>query len=499
MHEDENEHIHLGGEADPAIYVGEHIRLRSAGIDIGSSTSHLVFSELVLVRQGRQLSSRFQVVKRELTYRSRVILTPYSSATQIDTARIGQFIDEAYRDAGIVRSEIDTGAVITTGEAAMKENAGPLIQLFAADAGKFVCATAGPNLESLLAAHGSGAAALSREPGHATILNVDIGGGTTKFAVCRNGRVLETAAIHVGARLLAWDEDGILRRVEERGRVYAREAGAEVAVGRPAPPPAVLDAVADRMAGLIVRVIGGPPFPEGDEGLWITERLGTPGPFTHLVFSGGVAEYIYGCETSEFGDLGPRLARALLARCPLAGTGRDRVILQPVERIRATCIGASQYTVQVSGNTIFLSDEGILPVRNVPVAAVRGLDSPSPERVAEQVRRALRRLDLADGDGRFALAVHWHHGPEYAPLSALCRGIVEALPETVAARHPLLLVIDADVAGLVGRILREECGVAGPVACIDQVALREFDYVDIGSLMPDQYVVPVVVKSLVFH
>jgi ethanolamine utilization protein EutA len=492
MHEDENEHIHLGGEADPAIYVGEHVRLRSAGIDIGSSTSHLVFSELVLVRQGRQLSSRFQVVKRELTYRSRVILTPYSSATRIDAQRIGRFIEEAYRDAGIARPEIDTGAVITTGEAAMKENAGPLIQLFAADAGKFVCATAGPNLEALLAAHGSGAAALSRERGHPAVLNVDIGGGTTKFAVCRHGRVEETAAIHAGARLLAWDGGGVLRRVEERGHAYAREAGADAAVGHPV-PEAALDAVADRMADLIVRVIRGQGLPAGDEGVWITERLQTPGPFSHLVFSGGVAEYIYGQEKTEFGDLGPRLARALLARC------RDRVILTPVERIRATCIGASQYTVQVSGNTIFLSDDGILPVRNVPVAAVRGLDAPSVERVAEQVRRALRRLDLADGDGRFALAVHWHHGPEYAALSALCKGIVQALPETVEARYPLLLVIDADVAGLVGRMLREECGVAGPVACIDQVALREFDYVDIGSLMPDQYVVPVVVKSLVFH
>jgi ethanolamine utilization protein EutA (predicted chaperonin) len=173
--------------------------------------------------------------------------------------------------------------------------------------------------------------------------------------------------------------------------------------------------------------------------------------------------------------------------------------LNPTERIRATCIGASQYTVQVSGNTIFLSDAGVLPVRNVPVAAVRGLDAPTTGRVADAVRRGLRRLDLTDGQDRFALAVHWHHGPEYAPLAALCGGIVEALPETVAAGHPLFVVIDADVAGLVGRTLREECGVRGPLICIDQVALREFDYVDIGSLMPEQYVVPVVVKSLVFH
>src|SRR5215470_18526375 len=220
MHEDEQEHIHLGGDADPAVYVGEHIRLRSAGIDIGSSTSHLVFSELVLTRQGRYLSSRYQVVKRDVSFRSRVTLTPYSSPSQIDTARVAGFIDEAYREAGIARSEIDSGAVITTGEAAMKENAAPIIELFSADAGKFVCATAGPHLESLLAAHGSGAAALSREP-EQTVLNVDVGGGTTKFAVCRKGAVLETAAIHVGARLLAWGPGGRLERVEQRGRAFA--------------------------------------------------------------------------------------------------------------------------------------------------------------------------------------------------------------------------------------------------------------------------------------
>ncbi|TMI82889.1 MAG: hypothetical protein E6H03_04785, partial [Bacillati bacterium ANGP1] len=326
----------MGGEGDPAVYTGEQVRLRSAGIDIGSSTSHLVFSDLVLARQGRYLSSRYQVVQRDVRFRSRVILTPYASRSQIDTAGVARFIEDAYREAAIDRSEIDTGAVITTGEAAMKENAGPLIQLFAADAGKFVCA-----MESLLAAHGSGATALSREPDNQTVLNVDIGGGTTKFAVCRKGTVQETAAIHVGARLLAWDGSGALSRVEERGRALAREAGVAAVQGGVL-PAAALDAVAGHLANLIVRVIDGQPLPQSTGGLWITEPLRAPGPFSHIVFSGGVAEYIYRCETAEFGDLGPRLAAAVLAR------GGDRVILNPRERIRATCIGASQYTVQVS-------------------------------------------------------------------------------------------------------------------------------------------------------
>lgn len=490
MHEDDEEHIHLEGEDSPAIYVGERIHLRSAGIDIGSSTSHLVFSDLVLTRQGRALSSRYHVTHREVRYRSRVILTPYASPRQIDTAGVARFIGEAYASAGVVRSEIDTGAVIITGEAALKENAAPILEMFAAEAGRFVCATAGPRLEGLLAAHGSGAAALSRDPDHPLVLNVDIGGGTTKFAVCRHGRVEDAAAIHVGARLLAWTPDGVLTRLEAAGQALARRAGVDLRVGEAA-PRSVLDTIAARMADPIVRVMDGRPLLE--ETLWITDPLRIRGPFPSIVFSGGVAEYIYGCETGEFGDLGAHLARAVLARCA------DREVLEPRERISATCIGASQYTVQVSGNTIFLSEPGVLPVRNVPVAAVGGLEVPSHAMVADAIRHALRRLDLEEGRDRFALAFHWHHGPEFTSLRELCAGIVTALPETVRAGRPLFLVIDADVAGLVGHTLHDELGVAGPLVCIDQVALREFDYVDIGTVLPNQGVVPVIVKSLVFH
>src|SRR5579885_373803 len=490
MHEDDEEHIHLGDGSSPAIYVGEHIRLRTAGIDIGSSTSHLVFSDLVLTRQGRRLSSRYQVTHREVRFRSPVILTPYATPARIDTAGVARFIEGAYRDAGLQPAEIDTGAVIVTGEAALRENAAPIIELFAAEAGKFVCATAGPHLESLLAAHGSGAAALSRD--HAAVLNVDIGGGTTKFAVCRGGRVEETAALHLGARLLAWDPDGALRRVEPAGRALARAAaGMDLALGTVV-AGATLDAVAGHLADLVARVIHGRPLPADGGAPWITEPLRTQGPFTHIVFSGGVAEYIYGCESAEFGDLGPRLGRAVLARCG------GLVVLEPRERIRATCIGASQYTVQVSGNTIFLPDPAVLPVRNLPVAAVRDVEEPSGALVAGAVRRALERLDLEDGSGRFALAIHWRHGPGYAALRELSRGLLQALPRTIAEGAPLIVVVDADVAGLLGRLLREErfrC----PLVCIDQVHLHEFDYVDIGSPLANHGVVPVVVKSLVFH
>jgi ethanolamine utilization protein EutA len=180
----------------------ERLRLRSVGIDIGTTTSHLIFSELELERQGIRLSSAYVVVERKVAHRSDVILTPYSSERRIDTDALAKFIERSYAEAGWKPDDVDTGAVITTGEAARKENAAAIVALFSGQAGKFVCATAGHHLESLLAAHGSGAVALSRSAATPLVLNVDIGGGTTKLAVCRDGRVEETAAIDIGARLM---------------------------------------------------------------------------------------------------------------------------------------------------------------------------------------------------------------------------------------------------------------------------------------------------------
>jgi ethanolamine utilization protein EutA len=491
MHEEDEDHIHLGDEETP-VYVGERVDLLTVGVDVGSSTSHLLFSRLRLERQGRRLSSRFAVTEREVLYRSPVLLTPYARGRTIDADRLGEFVRAAYREAGLTPEAVHTGAVITTGEAARRENARAVLELFAQQAGKFVCATAGPNLESLLAAHGSGAAELSREDPE-PLLNVDIGGGTTKFAVCRKGRVEETAALHVGARLVAWDEAGRLVRVEDAARELAAQAGLPEA-----PEPGALlgrearARLAEFLADLVLEVVVG-----RRAGLpWITPPLSSPQPFRRVVFSGGVAEYVYGRERRNFGDLGPELAQALRRRAEAL----DLHLLEPKEAIRATCIGASQYTVQLSGDTIYLSDPDLLPVRSVPAAAVRGIPSPpTAPSVAAAVRRALERLDLADGEGAFALAVHWHHGADYASLRELCAGIVQALPRTVQSRKPLLVVLDADVAGIVGELLRTEFGVRGPVLCVDQVALREFDYVDVGQPLQPQKVVPVVVKSLVFR
>src|SRR5712691_10031916 len=220
MHELDIFHEHLAmsdeerGAIAQYIWNQENIELSTIGIDIGSSTSHLLFAKVLLQRQSQGLSSRFVVVHRQVIWRSPIMLTPFLPDGTIDAATLGAFIADCYREAGFGRDDVDSGAVILTGEAIKRRNAQAIDELFAAEAGKFVCATAGHKLECALAAHGAGAVKLSKERG-ACVLHVDIGGGTTKLALIDNGALAGVAAFAVGGRLIARDDSGAWSRVDE--------------------------------------------------------------------------------------------------------------------------------------------------------------------------------------------------------------------------------------------------------------------------------------------
>ncbi|HWH79475.1 MAG TPA: ethanolamine ammonia-lyase reactivating factor EutA, partial [Candidatus Binatus sp.] len=208
----------------------EHLQLTSVGVDIGSSTSHLVFSRLELTLEG----SRYRVSKREILNESQILLTPYVDDTRIDVDALGKFINAQYQAAKIRREDVDTGALILTGVAVRRRNARAIAELFAEEAGKFVAVSAGDGLEATMAGHGSGAVLHSQKIG-GVVLNIDIGGGTSKFAVCNNGKVQEVSAIDIGARLLAFDKDGAVVRIEEAGRKHAAWAGFSVELGQTIP------------------------------------------------------------------------------------------------------------------------------------------------------------------------------------------------------------------------------------------------------------------------
>ncbi len=486
-------------DEDDPVWASERVVLRSAGIDIGSTTSHLMFSEIVLRRQGISLSSRFQIVRKKVIYESPILITPFVEGNIIDTAKLSEFINAAYRESGIKPEEINTGAVIVTGEAARKDNAEAIAMMFSAQAGKFVCATAGHHLEAKMAAYGSGAVEISGQgsDGQHNIMNIDMGGGTTKFGIAKNGAVVDTAAINVGARLFVLDPGNRLVRLEAPGQLLLQRLGIDLKLGDEMPHD-IQHRVCHELARSVVEVIcNQPPSPLGRE-LMATPTLAFREPVHHLIFSGGVSEYIYNHENRSFGDLGAVLAEEIRAACFVKGFPYP--VQRGLERIRATVIGASQYTVQVSGSTILLSNPGLLPLRNLQVAAPHFDHSgASAEKVAEAISKSLRQLDSSPEEKPVALAIHWKLGPAYEVLKGLCQGIATAMAPATSRGFPLVLVFDADVGRLVGHILTQEFHLPSDVLSIDGIELQDFDFIDIGEVMPEAQVVPVVIKSLVFR
>ncbi len=497
-HDDDTPHFHEISEEGRAalaetIWKAENVELTTVGIDIGSSTSHLMFSRVHLQRKTQLLSSQFVVVSREVLWRSPILLTPFLPDYTIDAARLRAFVDEAYREAGLAPADVDSGAVILTGEAIKRTNAQAIAQIFAGEAGKFVCASAGHHLECVLAAHGSGAAALSRRT-HRRILNVDIGGGTTKLALIENGEIRATCALAVGGRLVALDAAGALARVEDPARLAAARLGIDLSLGR-RPAPDALDRLADALAEALVSMLaGGAPDALARE-LMLTEPLPAHEAPHWITFSGGVSEYVYGRERASFGDIAQPLAARILRAFE---AGRVRAARQDAgQGIRATVIGASQFSVQVSGKTIHLSPRAGLPLRNVPVLfpALPGHGEIEPEAVAASIAAALGRA-APDESRPVALGIRWHGDPYYARLRRLAEGIARGVAPGSAL--PLVLMVDGDVGKLLGQILERELGLARPVVSIDGLKLSEFDYVDIGELIEPTQVVPVVIKSLLF-
>ena len=498
MHETEFSHEHSETLAERAavartIWAQDNLAFTTVGIDIGSSTSHLLFAKVALQRQSQGHSSRFVVIGRDIVWRSPILLTPFLADGLIDDAVLGGFIDRCYSEAGFTKDQVDGGAVILTGEAIKRKNARAIDELFAAQAGKFVCASAGHRLEARLAAHGSGAVALSKDRG-ICLLHIDIGGGTTKLALIDRGTIVGLAAFAVGGRLIAADARGDWTRVDHSARLVADDLSVNVSPQTLA-DESVRRRMAQRLAAAAAAIIFDAPLDPLARSLTLTEPLPRKIAPAALTFSGGVAEYIFGQENSEFGDIAKPLAQAL-ARELSARSGLP--LIDPGQRIRATVIGASQFTVQVSGKTIYLPDPYVLPVRNVPVVRIT-MDSGLPDRArtAAEISTALGEIDL-EKSANVAIGFSWRDDPEHSRLRAAAEAIADALQPMQERIKLLLLAIDGDIGKTFGRLIHRELNWPGKIVCLDGVELHEFDYIDVGELVAPPGVVPVVIKSLLF-
>ena len=486
-----------GPVEDNPLWIADNVTLTSVGIDIGSAGTQVIFSKVHLRRLSEELTSRYYVVGRETLFRSPVTLTPYQSEERIDDGKLRAIIDDAYRQASLAPKDIDTGVVILTGEALRRDNAQAIASLLAEQGGDFVTATAGHHMEAMLAAYGSGAARVSSDQGK-RILNIDIGGGTTKLALVENGRVASTAAIHIGGRLQVVDENGRIVRLDPAGRHHAAQAGFRWSKGD-STDPAALDKVADYMADALLAAIRMRPLPPPLAALYLTEPIAELPRIDGIMVSGGVGEYVYRREDRDFGDMGRRLGSALRKR--LDAGALPWPLLPAGECIRATALGASEYSVQLSGNTSTITDPGaLLPRRNLQVLQppfVCG-ETIDPEKLAAAIRGHFTAFDLTEGEADVALALRWLGAPSHERIFAFAQGIVRGMARTVASKKPLTIMLDGDVAQTLGAILREELDVQSEILCIDGVVLWDFDYIDLGRIRLPSMTVPVTIKSLVF-
>ena len=498
----DHDHDHFEFDSDERleenpIWIQDHVTLVTVGIDIGSSGTQVIFSRINLRRYGEDLTSRYYVVSRETLFQSPVALTPYASDERIDDAALGAIIEEAYAAAGVAPRDIDTGVVILTGEALRRENAEAIAALLAEQGGDFVTATAGHHMESMLAAYGSGASKLSYDQSK-RILNVDIGGGTTKLGIVENGDVTVTAALHIGGRLQVVDDIGRLERLDPAGKFHARQAGFFWSRGDVLSPPQ-LDKVAASMADLLVAALTQRPPPHALEHLYLTDPIADFGRIDGIMFSGGVGEYVYGREDRDFGDMGRRLGRAIRSRIDAGALPWP--LLPAGECIRATALGASEYSVQLSGNTSYISKPGeLLPRRNLQVLQPSYVceETIDADQLAKAIRAHFTAFDLIEGEGEVALALRWRGAPSYERILAFAEGIRHGLATTIERRKPLYIMLDGDVAQTLGAILREELLIESEILAIDGLVLRDFDYIDLGRIRMPSFTVPVTIKSLLF-
>ena len=500
--EHDHDHDHDGMDLLPN-GVADDVALTSIGIDIGSSGTQVAFARLVLERAEDTASepgsdtTRRDVRRRETLYQSPVYLTPYLAGNRIDAAALGKLIDHAFAGAAITADDIDCGVVILTGAARERDNAETIAVTLAESCGDIVSASAGHHMEARLAAHGSGAVARSAEFGQ-RYLNIDIGGATTKLSVCEAGRVVATAALAIGGRLVATDAEDRIVRLEPWGQRHALSTGLAWKVGGRANWHE-RQTVARQMATALVAALNGKLSPEQRDALWLTDPLLELDNIDAMIVSGGVGEYVYGREARSFGDLGLALGRALAAHIDAGALPWP--LMPAAECIRATVLGASSYSVQLSGRTGCISNPAqMLPQRNLPVVQP---DTPLGEKidsaaVARAIRAKLAVTDLTESDGDCVLALGWLGEPQQARLKALADGVKRGFKTRLAAGRPLFVIVDADIADSLGAILRDELGISGDLLVLDGIALADLDYVDLGRIRLPSGTVPVTIKTLVF-
>ncbi len=476
--------------------------IHSVGIDVGTTTTQLLFSRLELENTAAVSSvPRVQIVNREVFYTSSIHFTPLIDRDTIDAERLRVLVEREYATAGIAPGDIAAGAVIITGETARKSNAQSVLASLAGLAGEFVVTAAGSDLESLLAGRGAGTAALSKESG-LCLANLDVGGGTTNIAVFQHGSIADSACLDIGGRHILVDPATmVVKAITPQCKRLISSMGLPLRENAPC-TLVELRAVTDRFAELMGEMLYAVPRTT-DLIPFITNKDFAELPTLQgLTFSGGVAAVMGnnfdGVEASvswlEYGDIGVLLGHSIRSSLLY----HSIAVLPAAETIRATVVGVGVHIVELTGSTVFYSRKSALPLKNIPILKLSPEDEASEDQLSERIRRKIAWFQEANKGQTIGVALRGLSDPSHVAVTELARRIAAGCREMAAETGVLVVLVENDMAKALGNALFNELGAGPDIFSLDAVAVESGDYIDIGKPVAGDRVLPVVVKTLLF-
>lgn len=484
--------------------------LLSVGIDIGTSTTQLVFSKLMIENIASNFSvPKVVIVDKEIIYRSEIYFTPLRSPTEIDGTKVKEIIEGEYNKAGIEKTKINTGAVIITGETARKENAKEVLETLSGFAGDFVVATAGPDLESIISGKGAGAHVFSKEH-HTGVVNIDIGGGTSNLALFEHGEVKDTGCLDVGGRLIKIDKNTRqITYLSDKMKELIQRKKLPLEIGIVATREN-LHPILEAMVYALMQSVGIRPMndefllfithKEGEEETKFTchETIERGCPITSITFSGGVADYIYRKEEVSddflYGDIGILLGEAI-KDSPLC---KELTVLKSVETIRATVVGAGTHTMEISGSTITYTTDAF-PIKNLPVLKLSKEEEMSAQLMELAIKSKLNWFKLDGNLQKVAIAFEGSKTPSFVQVTDYATGLLGGMKELLEQELALIILVESDMAKVLGQTMYRMLEYKKDIICLDSIHVENGDYVDIGKPVAEGTVLPVVVKTLVFN
>lgn len=473
-------------------------KILSVGIDIGTSTTQLVFSNITVENTASSFSiPRIKIVDKELIYRSNIYFTPLNTQTKIDGNKVREIIELEYKKAGVTPKDVKTGAVIITGETARKENANEVLQNLSGFAGDFVVATAGPDLESIIAGRGAGADKVSDEK-NTYVVNMDIGGGTSNLALFKNGELIDTGCLDIGGRLIKIDKDSKkIYYIYPKIKKMAQSIGIDIKIGDIADINKIRK-VARAMVEILEQAISIKTRNSFYEEMLTNKGIKDGYSIEYITFSGGVADYVYNEDYSDpfkYGDIGVLLGEEI-AKSDLV---KKLKVKTAVETIRATVVGAGSHTTDISGSTITYTAD-VFPIKNLPILKLTAEDEALGfDSIENSVKEKLKWFNLENESQQVAVAIKALKSPSFNDVQMLARALINGMEELLKRDYPIFIIVENDIAKVLGQTIYRQLEKSRNVVCIDSIKVENGDYIDIGKPLVNGKVVPVVIKTLVFN